>query len=47
MSNEGKAYSVPEAFQKTANLTPVQYNKMYTESIANPEKFWGGARQAA
>ena len=41
MSNEGKVYNVPDAFQKTTNLTPAKYKKMYAQSIANPEKFWG------
>ena len=28
-------------FKEAANLTPVQYKKMYAASIADPEKFWG------
>ena len=41
MDKQEKVYSVPEDFQKAANLTPEKYKKMYANSIANPEKFWG------
>ena len=39
MSNQ--SYEVPNAFKKQANLSPAKYKKMYTQSIKNPEKFWG------
>ena len=41
MPHKENVYSVPKAFQEAANLTPAQYEKMYAQSIANPEKFWG------
>ena len=39
MSNES-VYPVPDAFARQANLTPELYQKMYTQSISDPEGFW-------
>ncbi len=42
MSN--KIYAVPAAWKKKAHVDDATYQKMYAESVKNPDKFW--ARQA-
>ncbi len=39
MSNE-PIYPVPEEFAAQANITPDEYQKMYRQSLDDPESFW-------
>ncbi len=41
MTKHNLVHAVPPAFQKQANLSPEKYKDMYSQSIADPEKFWG------
>ncbi len=38
---EHRTYKPPEEFIKNTNLTKEQYDRLYAESINDPEKFWG------
>ncbi|PHR61930.1 MAG: acetate--CoA ligase [Robiginitomaculum sp.] len=40
MSHGKLSYPVPQKFAEQSNLTPELYNKMYADSIADPEAFW-------
>ena len=35
-------YKVPPAFAKDARFKHADYERMYAESVQDPERFWGG-----
>lgn len=39
--SQAKIYPVNEAFARTAHIDKASYEKMYAESISNPDAFWG------
>jgi len=39
--SEDKVYPVPEDFAAQANITAEQYQRMYQQSVDDPEGFWG------
>ncbi len=38
--SENKIYPVPAEFAAQANITAVQYEEMYQQSVEDPEGFW-------
>ena len=45
MSNQPGLYPVPETFAASARITRADYDRLYAESINDPERFWGAVAE--
>lgn len=40
-----KIYPVPENFATTAHINRADYQRMYAQSVEDPDRFWAGIGQ--
>ena len=45
--SDNSVFEVPAAFAKTAKCGSAKYEKMYKQSISDPDKFWGREGKSA